>query len=75
MSTTFFGYLDTALFFSYSLFQFLSGSIGDNHPKKKILVISFTIQAISFLALGHAASHKVINHLYFYVWFLIIGLS
>ena len=43
MTMAFFGSLDTSLFFSYSIFQFCSGSIGDNFDKKKILTGSFLI--------------------------------
>ena len=75
MSMTFFGSLDTSLFFSYSIFQFCSGSIGDNFNKKKILTISFLIQAVSFFALGQAGAHTITNHFYFYAWFILIGLS
>ena len=43
MTMGFFGTLETCLFFSYSIFQFCSGSIGDNFNKKTVLVISFII--------------------------------
>ena len=43
MTMGFFGTLETSLFFSYSIFQFCSGSLGDNFNKKKVLSISYVI--------------------------------
>ena len=40
---TYFGSIDTALFISYGLAQFWTGTIGDIFNKRYVLTISFTI--------------------------------
>ena len=54
MTVGFFGTLDSCLFLTYSLFQFVSGSLGDNFDKKMVLSVSYIMQAICFMFLGMA---------------------
>jgi len=75
MNVAFFGTLDTSLFLTYSLFQFLSGSIGDNFDKKRVLSGSYLMQALCFLALFFAGVYQMTSHFYFLVCFVLIGLS
>lgn len=48
------GHLDSTLFVTYSLSQFLTGYIGDQFDKKKILMTSYLVQAVGFAAIGLA---------------------
>jgi sugar phosphate permease len=43
MTIEFFGTLDSSLFLTYAIFQFLNGSIGDRFDKKRVLITSYTI--------------------------------
>jgi len=52
LSTTFFGWINTSLFLTYALFQLGTGAIGDAFPKRFVLAISFTIQAMLFVGVG-----------------------
>ena len=49
---TYFGSIDTALFISYGIAQFGTGTIGDIFKKRYVLTISFTIQALLFAAVA-----------------------
>jgi len=46
------GAIDTSLFLSYALAQFGTGMIGDMFTKRKVLSVSFTIQAVFFVFVG-----------------------
>lgn len=46
---TFFGTLDTTMFCCYAVAQFFTGSIGDIFKKRKVLTLSFSLQAILFV--------------------------
>jgi len=52
ITKTYFGLIDTSLMLSYSVAQFGTGIIGDAYSKRKVLSISFTIQACLFGILG-----------------------
>ena len=56
LTKTFFGAIDTSLFLTYALAQFFTGQIGDMYPQRKVLSISFTIQAIFFFFIGLGGS-------------------
>lgn len=43
LTKTFFGAIDTSLFFTYALAQFFTGAIGDMYAKRKVLSLSFAI--------------------------------
>ncbi len=43
LTTSYFGAIDTSLYFSYGVALFFSGAIGDVYPKKRVLAISFSI--------------------------------
>lgn len=75
MSLSFLGTLDTCLFFSYSLFQFMSGSIGDNFNKRLVLIVSYIIQGLAFSVLGIAGTYESRQGWQYIICFTIIGLS
>jgi len=75
MTVEFFGTLDSSLFFTYSLFQFMSGSIGDNFDKRLVLTTSYIIQGFAFLLLAVAGTYQFSSHVYYLFCFVIIGLS
>jgi len=52
---TYFGAIDTSLFLTYAIAQFFTGAIGDTFTKRKVLAISFTIQAGLFGIIALAA--------------------
>ena len=52
ISMSFFGTIDTGLFLTYAICQFVSGIIGDNFNKRKVLSISYMIQATLFFVVG-----------------------
>lgn len=71
----FFGVLEFSLFISYSLSQFLSGSIGDNFNKTMVLSISYSSQALCILCLGLAGAYQMTSHYYYLLWFVLLGFS
>ena len=75
MNLAFFGSLDTALFMSYSIFQFFNGSIGDIFDKRMVLASSYLIQAFCFFMVGLAGSYHWQSSLYFHFFFVIIGIT
>jgi len=62
------------LFFTYALSQFFTGAIGDMYPQKKVLTISFCIQAILFFFIGLAGSFELYSLWLYTPLFAIIGL-
>jgi sugar phosphate permease len=71
---TFFGAIDTSLFLTYGIAQFLTGAIGDAFNKRKVLTITFTIQAILFSFVGFAGTYDFYSLGYFCSVFAMIGL-
>jgi len=61
LTKTFFGKVDTSLFMNYALAQFFTGMIGDAFDKRRVLTISFTLQALLFLMLGYYAQKDLTN--------------
>lgn len=57
ISTTFFGWINTSLFQTYAICQMGTGMLGDVYPKRFVLAISFTIQAVLFIGVG-VVGHK-----------------
>ena len=75
MSKVFLGSLDTALFLSYSVTQFFTGTIGDSFDKRYVIAIAYFIQAIGYILLSMAAHYQIYNEAYWYICFIIIGIS
>lgn len=74
LTKTFFGAIDTSLFFTYALAQFFTGAIGDMYAKSKVLSISFTIQASLFLLIGLGGTLDMFYLWYFGTLFALVGL-
>jgi sugar phosphate permease len=74
LTKTFFGAIDTSLFFTYALAQFFTGAIGDMYPQRLVLSISFTIQAVLFFFVGVGGSYEIFHLWWFGSLFALIGL-
>jgi len=74
LSKTFFGAIDTSLFFTYALAQFFTGQIGDMYPQRKVLAISFSIQASLFCLVGLGGTFDFFHLYYFVPVFAVIGI-
>jgi len=74
LSKTFFGAIDTSLFFTYALAQFFTGAIGDMFPQRNVLTISFCIQASLFFLIGVAGSYELFTLWVFMPLFATVGL-
>ena len=58
---TYFGWINTSLFLTYALCQLFTGAIGDAFPKKYVLAISFTLQALLFACVGYLGKNNQEN--------------
>ena len=52
MKASYFGSIDSVLFWSYGITQLFSGSLGDRFNKRKVLSGTFGLQSIIFLVIG-----------------------
>ena len=52
LGAQFFGKVDTSLFLTYATCQFVTGMIGDRIDRRKVLGVSYSIQAVLFGLLG-----------------------
>jgi sugar phosphate permease len=73
LSKTFFGAIDTSMFFTYAVAQFFTGAIGDMYPKRKVLTISFALQGTLFCLVGIGGFNNMFYLWYFCPIFAIIG--
>lgn len=74
LSKTFFGAIDTSLFFTYALAQFFTGSFGDMFSRRKVLALSFAIQATLFLFIAVGGTYEMFYLWYFGTIFAVIGI-
>lgn len=58
LKLSFFGTIDTGLFLTYALCQFATGILGDTFNKRKILALSYLIQAVLFCCMGLAGYYS-----------------
>lgn len=71
----FLGSLDSLLFLTYSISQFVFGSIGDRYNKRTVLSISYSLQALCFLILAYMQIYDMFSNFIFYSCFFLIGLT
>ena len=74
LSKTFFGAIDTSLFFTYALAQFFTGQFGDMFSRRKVLATSFAIQATLFVFIAVGGTYEMFHLWYFGTIFAVIGI-